>query len=41
MFAEVADKPSSTNGFVLRPRKTLEPAYPGARSPVAHGFPDA
>src|SRR5258708_34360375 len=38
MFAEVADKPSSTNGFAFTSRKTLEHRGPDVRSSIA-GLP--
>jgi hypothetical protein len=41
MLAEVADKPSGTNGFAFISRKILELRHPGLRRPIAQGFPDA
>jgi len=41
MFQEVADKPSSTNGFALTSRKVLELWGPDLQSSSAQGFPNA
>jgi hypothetical protein len=41
MFAEVADKPSGTNGFAFTSCKILEVRHPELRRSSARGFPDA
>jgi hypothetical protein len=41
MLAEVADKPSGTNGFAFTSRKILEVRDPELRRSITQGFPDA